>query len=321
MSTEISLSLITEGKLNGEGAFDKFVHALREQLKDSARNDDLSTAQTAEILSASMPSLLQQAVAFGLGKDRAQAEVDLTKKQMEKVDAEIDGIEKNNELLDKQIIRADYETEQVQKQNLLLDEQILTAQVQREKTEKEIEILDLQYQITEQQVKESIAKVALAEAQVIQMNAQAKLTEQQVLNAAEELNLLRVQKLRTDQEVLLMTQKVKTEKAQIQDEVDGVTVAGAIGSKTLTMKRQADGFLRDAEQKAAKIMSDIWSLDKSANPATSFISMIAGDVASWDGESTDGAPIPVLDANGIPQNVSKIKAAVDALVNGVASNT
>jgi hypothetical protein len=137
MSTEITVTDVTEGKLNGTGIFDKFTHSLREQLSDAVRNDDLNTSEFAEVMAASMPALFQQAVAFALGKDKAEADADLTRKQELKVDAEIEGIKKNNQLIDKQILKMDEEIIHMKKQNELIDQEILTAAVQRAKLEKE----------------------------------------------------------------------------------------------------------------------------------------------------------------------------------------
>ena len=68
---------------------------------------------------------------------------------------------------------------------------------------------------------------------------------------------------RTAAEVNLLTQKYKTEQAQILDTVDGVAVAGAIGKQKAVQQAQADGFLRDAEQKATKVILDAWGIAKS----------------------------------------------------------
>ena len=63
----------------------------------------------------------------------------------------------------------------------------------------------------------------------------------------------------------LLDQKIKTEKAQILDDLSdtGTVVLGAVGQQKLLQAAQANGFLRDAEQKATKILLDTWSISKS----------------------------------------------------------
>lgn len=70
---------------------------------------------------------------------------------------------------------------------------------------------------------------------------------------------------KTASETALLDQKTKTELAQIVDVIDGVSVAGAIGRQKILHTAQADGFARDAEQKATKILMDAWSVSKSVS--------------------------------------------------------
>ena len=61
----------------------------------------------------------------------------------------------------------------------------------------------------------------------------------------------------------LLDQKLLTEKAQILDTVEGVLVTGVIGKQAALYAQQTKGFIRDAEQKIIKLLSDGWSVDKS----------------------------------------------------------
>jgi len=71
---------------------------------------------------------------------------------------------------------------------------------------------------------------------------------------------------KTQAEIDLLNQKKFTEEAQIKDLVDGSSVEGLVGKQKELYTRQADGFLRDAEQKAAKVFSDLWSVARSSDP-------------------------------------------------------
>ncbi len=68
---------------------------------------------------------------------------------------------------------------------------------------------------------------------------------------------------KTTSETALLDQRTKTEMAQILDTVDSVPVVGAIGKQKDLQTAQTNGFSRDAEQKAAKILLDSWSISRS----------------------------------------------------------
>jgi hypothetical protein len=70
---------------------------------------------------------------------------------------------------------------------------------------------------------------------------------------------------RTTAEVALLDQKTKTEKAQIMDDLSysGTLINGLVGKQKDLQTQQANGFIRDAEQKALKIILDTWSVSKS----------------------------------------------------------
>lgn len=103
-------------------------------------------------------------------------------------------------------------------------------------------------------------------------------------------------------EVALLNQKRKTEEAQINDTVDGVTVAGAIGTQKALQAKQTDGFTRDAEQKAAKILMDAWSAEKA----------VSGDlVFTPDGARNDDIEdvlIKLREGIGVTSSIYKLSA-------------
>lgn len=101
------------------------------------------------------------------------------------------------------------------------------------------------------------------------------LTQAQIDKASKELALLDKQIELIEAQIAsqeannaLIAQKVKTEKAQIQDIVDGEVVVGVTGAQTALYKQQKEGFIRDAEQKALKIISDTWITRVTVDDAT-----------------------------------------------------
>jgi hypothetical protein len=81
-----------------------------------------------------------------------------------------------------------------------------------------------------------------------------------------EFDVLEETKLKVAQETALLLQKVNTEKAQTL--ATGVDDNSVIGRQKQLYVGQTNGFARDAEQKAAKIMVDSWSTRRATDTDT-----------------------------------------------------
>lgn len=95
--------------------------------------------------------------------------------------------------------------------------------------------------------------------------------ERQVLIAQEcklkaEFDVLMLTKDKTTSETTLLGQKLATEKAQVMSL--GVDADSLVGRQKGLYLGQTNGFLRDAEQKAAKLLVDTWSVRRTTNDAT-----------------------------------------------------
>ncbi|AGF88377.1 hypothetical protein SP076_00230 [Salmonella phage FSL SP-076] len=108
----------------------------------------------------------------------------------------------------------------------------------------------------------------LINAQIELANKQIELADKELEKADKEIELLDKQIELQELNKELIAQKVKTEKAQISDTVDDVPVTGIIGAQIALYKQQKDGFIRDAEQKALKIISDTWITRKTVDDGT-----------------------------------------------------
>ena len=120
----------------------------------------------------------------------------------------------------------------------------------------------------------------LLDAQRLQVQAETLLTEQKTANAVLEGKVLAAQecklkaeydltmlmKAKTTAETALLEQKNLTEKAQTQ--AMGVDENSILGRQKLLFKAQTDGFQRDAEQKAAKLMVDSWNARRMTDDQT-----------------------------------------------------
>lgn len=116
-------------------------------------------------------------------------------------------------------------------------------------------------------------EATLIEKQIALVNQQGlnAITEGEVLVAQKcklqaEFDLTVAQTLKSNQEIALLAQKVATERAQIT--ALGVDEDSVIGKQKALYTAQSDGFKRDAEQKAAKLLADTWSVRRTTDEAT-----------------------------------------------------
>tara|TARA_R110002012_G_scaffold318308_1_gene536412 strand:- start:56834 stop:57565 length:732 start_codon:yes stop_codon:yes gene_type:complete len=130
----------------------------------------------------------------------------------------------------------------------------------KDKIDYEVSILSRQATLLEEQANLAIIQTEVAEStkqnniDLIASQLDKLNKEIVILQAQNTLTLSNIDKTNTENDVL--TQRVKSEEAQTKDDVDGVPVAGILGKQMTLFDNQAEGYIRDAEQKTAKIMSD-----------------------------------------------------------------
>lgn len=107
---------------------------------------------------------------------------------------------------------------------------------------------------------------ALLDQQILNAEAENAVLVAQKCKLDAEFDVLVEQKLKTSKETALLAQKLLTERAQTVGA--GVDVDSVIGKQKTLYERQADGFLRDAEQKAAKTLIDTWNVRRTTDTGT-----------------------------------------------------
>ena len=151
--------------------------------------------------------------------------------------------------------QADKQAELLVEQTKLVTEQILQAQSEKSLTDQKI--------LTEQsQILDTVdgnPVVGTVGAQKAVLSTQEALNNQQAAKISADI-------LKSNSEKSLLDQKRFTEEAQILDTVNSNLVQGVVGKQKDLYTRQADGFIRDAEVKAAKVFTDIWTIAKSTSP-------------------------------------------------------
>lgn len=262
----ITLKDLTEAKVSGDGVFDTLMRGMVGHLELEFNKNRLRGADYAQVYLSSLTPVLQNAVVFLLQKDEAankanlvQAQIDLTKLQGELIQLEIAREELTRGLIEAQIRRIDREI-----QTMDLTDQMITAQTLQQKAE----TLN-----TTQQLLNLKSQDLLINAQVAQQKAATINTGQELLNLQAQECLLKAQydlamltKLQTTAQTVLIQQKTATERAQTVE--TGVDDNSVIGRQKILYKAQSDGFQRDAEQKAAKLLTDTWNVRRTTDEGT-----------------------------------------------------
>ena len=165
--------------------------------------------------------------------------------------------------------------------NLVLQGELISKQVV--KAQKEIDVI----------AQDLIDKTAIATQSTERVTAEILVLTDTACKLKAEFDVLVQQRLKLIEETSLLSQKIATEKAQT-DASQAVGADTVVGKQKTLYQAQADGFARDAEQKAAKIMVDTWNVRRTT-----------------DSDNTPGSPAG-LDDTDIFSVVGKLKTGIGA---------
>jgi hypothetical protein len=235
------------------------MRAAKEHLEQEFNKNRIRGPEYSQVYLGSLVQILQTSVAFLMAKDKAALEAQLLQKQILLAQTQID--------------KATAEKLQVEAQTLLINQQRTNLIAEAANIPKQGLLIDA----NKAQVTQQTENLVSQKAQVI---AQTELTVQQKTNAITENTVLIAQEcklraefdlimsnvLKSGQETSLLTQKVATEKAQIT--ALGVDADSVVGRQKALYVAQTNGFTRDAEQKAAKLMVDTWNVRRTTDEGT-----------------------------------------------------
>lgn len=238
----LDIPAFTGGEQKGSGIFEELMRAVKSHLAEEHKAGRITGDQYTKAYIASLESAMAQGSNYLLQHQ-------LINQQIRLLDQEILSAEKNVELVQKQIDKMDAEinliTEQVETENkrqLTMDQELINLGKQEDMLDGQIIGID----------KDNLLK----DEQVLQIRAQTSLTNQQESNLASEQANITKQGIKLDTETAVLEQKRITEEAQTKDTVGGEPITGVIGHQKTLYTNQAEGYIRDAEQKAAKIFMD-----------------------------------------------------------------
>lgn len=235
----ITLSDLTIAQINGTGVFDVLMQAANEHLQQEFKLGRIKGTEYATVYLGSLEHVLRESVNFLLQKDKQVLDALLIAKQIELADVE------------KLKVEAELALVQAQLPEIQAKVQLLGAQTSALTQKTPVEVAHVQ------------AQTGLVSKQTLTEEEQAKVLIAQECKLRAEYDVMMENKLKTAEERQLLIWKTNTEKAQTTGA--GVDSNSVIGKQKQLYQAQADGFQRDAEQKAAKVMVDSWNVRRTTD--------------------------------------------------------
>ncbi len=288
--SEINIDDLTSGLLNGDGVFDKLMEASQIRLEDAFTRNRITATDYSNILNQSMGAAMQQSIAFLLGKQEADAQAELTKANTLLVTQQTALATTQQLIAEQELLNLQVQKELLDKQSLEADQQLLHLTAQTVIVEEGLNTALADTAVKEQQVINLVNADRKMDVDIARVESDTALIEQNRANAVTTNSTMIKQQRKLDAETDLLGQKRLTELAQTENNADPDSV---IGKQATLYQRQSEGFLRDAEQKATKMLLDTWSVR----------------------QTTDGA---LASTAGISD--ASIKDAVDALKQGIGTS-
>lgn len=236
---------LTTGEHKGSGIFDELMRTVKSHVHEELIEGRITEQSYSQVYLGSLQSTLNSALQFTL-------QYEINNKQIEVMEEQIKQAQKQNELLD------------LQKEQLRLAN--LTAQYNLDVVlPKQSATMDAQKAQVEAQTEVTIAQVNKITAEVLLLGKQEDMLDEQILSEktntqTPSAGLARAQYDKTQAEIEVLSQKKLTEVAQTSGSVPMDNSGGLVGAEMRLKKQQADSFIRDAEQKAAKLMADTFSV-------------------------------------------------------------
>lgn len=277
---EIALNDLTENTIDGAGAFDVLMKATKEHLEGEFKAGRIKGPEYSTVYLGAIQSVMTQALQFILSKQRADKEAELLNAQIltEGVNRQVAQQQLTNLVAEKAGIDArtaltNQEAVNLAAEKLHIDSKTSLTEQQESNLVTENAYTAAQTTMVGQQVLNLTSDKILTDAKVTLTNQQVTnaVTEETVLSAQEcklkaEFDQLVESRLKTIAETALLAQKKVTEQAQTSG--TGIDVDSVIGKQLSLYGAQTDGFVRDAEQKAAKLLVDSWNVRRTTDTET-----------------------------------------------------
>ena len=266
MADLLNADLTDEDIATGTGLFDTLMRSMSLRLQEELENGRIQSSDYAKIYLGAMESALSQSIAYLIQKQTVNEQASLITAQTA------------SEVLQASLITA--QTNKVNSEKTLTDQQYAIAVIAAANATKEGLQLTAQTALVDaEKFKLVNSDTALITAQTSKLGkdedkltADIALVNQQKANVLAAVTNIPKAGEKIDAEVAVLSQKGYTEQAQTKDTVGPAgstyTVGGLVKKQKDLYNAQGVGFTRDAEQKAAKIVVDAWSVRASVDPDT-----------------------------------------------------
>lgn len=244
---EVDMDDVTEGTLNGTGAFDKLMSATKVHLTEEYSKGRIGVSDYSQVYLGALTNIINQSIAFTLTKDKTAAEVQLLRIQEQtaelnksKVLAELEMINSNIAANVQQIamskaqqINVEAEKANIITQGLLLEQNIRSSKTQESYVRaqqthllKQTELVDENISMSKEQKTSLIAERDNIIKKGAHIEQQTSMSKAQELNVEKELEVTKEKLLLLKQELILVKDKVKVSKVESSDLalIDMVTV-------------------------------------------------------------------------------------------------
>ncbi|WP_312926639.1 hypothetical protein [Pseudescherichia sp.] len=268
---------LTDKTVGGAGLFDELMTAFSAHLTTQLEKGRISGSDYATVYLGGVQASMANAIQYLTARDQAYAQVLATAAQIEATQAQTalaaqDLILKQTEQ-SIQLVQLDIQKEQLEISKV--DLQLKQAQLPL--VVAQVDQANAQIALTKAQTTDVTTKTpleaALLTSQKAQVDAQTSkvshdvtLVDAQVQVANSQVSSANSQIALNTQQAALMKEKIETERGQTLDtRTDGTAISGIVASQKALQTGQTNAFLRDAEQKAAKILMDTWVTRKTVD--------------------------------------------------------
>lgn len=238
----LTVDSLTGGEKTGSGIFDELMRSIKSHLAEEYKHGRITGDQYTKAYISAVETALAQGSGYLLQHQ-------ITNQNIRLLDQQILAAEKNVDLVQKQI-------EKMTAEIALLNAQTITEGKRQDIMDQELVNLGKQALLIDEQITNAQKDALIKDEQVLQMTAQTALIGQQEANAQAENAVITNTADKVLAETAVLEQKRITEEYQTRDTVGGNVAEGVIGKQMALYENQAEGYIRDAEQKAAKIFMD-----------------------------------------------------------------
>lgn len=291
---ELAITDLTDGTTAGNGIFDQMMRSIKAHLSEEYNSGRMQGTDYATVYLGSLQSVLSRAQEFLFARERIGLENELLQLQVQQAELERQRLEiavqiaeaergklmaetvllvKELEKVDADIALTQANISRIQRELPLVDAQVrgtnastdLTG-AQTDKVISDKALVDESIKVTTEQIAQTQAATVLTTRQGDNAIKEGELLDAQVCETKARFDLLVEQVVKTTAETGVLNQKRVTEQAQTNG--SGVDDDSVIGRQKQLFKNQADGFIRDAEQKAARLMVDSWNVRRTTDEGT-----------------------------------------------------